>query len=198
MMGFSFDIGKYADDITIITIRYKSLFFMAKWAKGPMRAGLVPMLTFWLSMPLLYADQVTSSIEMHSVLADGVSLPLRAGRKLSLSSSSKRITFNFGPAPENPHPSLRLRCLLEGYEDKWHEGGGFMFLAVRFFNAAGDQIGQTNFPVTGESAGWGGALKTSPLTHRRVILVVPPNTARAYVVISSAGPAANPGGSVGS
>jgi signal transduction histidine kinase len=153
-----------------------------------MPAGLALLLTFWLSMPLLYADQATNSIEIHSVVADGVSLPLRAGRKLSLSSASKKVTFNFGPAPGNPHPSLRLRCLLEGNENEWHEGGGFMFLAVRFFNAAGDQIGQTNFPVTGESAGWGGALKISPLTHRRVIPVVPPNAARAYVVISSAGP----------
>ena len=68
-----------------------------------------------------------------------------------------------------------------------------MFLAVRFFNAAGDQIDQKNFQVTGESAGWDGKLKTAVLTHRRETLVVPTNAARASVVISSAGPPASVG-----
>lgn len=68
-----------------------------------------------------------------------------------------------------------------------------MFLAVRFFNAAGDQIDQKNFQVMGESAGWDGALKTAALTHRRETLAVPTNAARASVVISSAGPPASVG-----
>ncbi len=126
-------------------------------------------------------------------MSNGRSLPWRPGRILNLSSAPQSLTFNFWPSNEDTHPSLRYRCKLEGYENVWHQGDGFMFLAVRFFNTAGDQIDQKNFQVTGESAGWDGKLKTAALTHRRETLVVPPNAARASVVISSAGPPASVG-----
>jgi signal transduction histidine kinase len=63
-----------------------------------------------------------------------------------------------------------------------------MYLAIRFYNDSGDQIGQNTFKVFGDSAGWNGSLKKSPLAHRRETIVVPPQAARVWVVISSAGP----------
>src|SRR5262249_39268334 len=78
--------------------------------------------------------------------------------------------------------------MLEGYETGWHEGGGEMGLTVRFYNVAGDQIGQNVYRVHGESTGWTGSLKNSSLTHRRETLVVPPQAERLLIVISSAGP----------
>jgi len=171
-----------------ITIPLQSFFNLSRWARGPMRAGLALWLFVWLSMSAVHAAQATNVIEIKSVVVNGKSMPLREGRKLNLGSTAKSLTFYFGPAHGDNHPPLRLRCRLEGYESKWHEGDGFMFLAVRFFNAAGDQIDQKNFQVTGESAGWDGTLKSAALAHRRETLVVPPNAARASVVISSAGP----------
>jgi signal transduction histidine kinase len=141
-------------------------------------------------MPAAQATQATNAIEIKSVVVNGKSLPLREGRKLNLGSTAKGLTFYFGPTRGDNHPPLRLRCRLEGYESKWNEGDGFMFLAVRFFNAAGDEINQINFQVMGESAGWDGTLKSAALTHRRETLVVPANAARASVVVSSAGPPA--------
>ncbi len=167
-----------------ITICPQSSFHVSRWA------SLALGLTVWFSMSSACAGQATNGIEIKSVVVNGKDLPLREGRRLNLSSSAKGPTFYFGPAHGNAHPPLRLRCRLEGYENTWHEGDGFMFLAVRFFNAAGDQIDQKNFQISGESAGWDGTLKTAALTHRRETLVVPPNAARASVVISSAGPPA--------
>jgi signal transduction histidine kinase len=63
-----------------------------------------------------------------------------------------------------------------------------MTLTVRFFNTTGDQITQNIFTITGESAGWNGSLKSSPLTHRREAITVPPKASRMWIVISSAGP----------
>jgi signal transduction histidine kinase len=191
--GFYFDMGTRPEDITDITIRSKLSIYFGVWARGSMLAVLALLGFFWLSTPMLSAGQVTNSIEIRAITANGRSVPWRVGKKLNLSSTPKSLTFNFGPAHEDTHPSLRYRCQLEGYENTWHQGDGFMFLAVRFFNAAGDQIDQKNFQVTGESAGWDGKLKTAVLTHRRETLVVPTNAARASVVISSAGPPASVG-----
>ena len=136
---------------------------------------------------------MTNSIEIRSILIDGKSVPWHPGKELKLSSPPHGLSFSFGPARGSAFHSLCYRCQLEGVENTWHAGAGFMYLAVRFFNAAGDQINQTNFDVSGESAGWSGALKTAGLTHRRETLVVPPNAARASVVISSAGPPSSVG-----
>ena len=68
-----------------------------------------------------------------------------------------------------------------------------MFLAIRFCNEAGDKVAQQAFNVIGESAGWNGNPKTSPLTHRRETVTVPTGASRLVVVISSAGPPATVG-----
>lgn len=131
----------------------------------------------------------TDKIVVSSVIVDNKIVPQRANGNVYLNPSPKNITFSFGLT----NSFMRLRCRLEGFEDKWHEGGGFMFLAIRFYNKAGDPIDQKNYQVAGESAGWNGSLKSSQLTHRRETLIVPPNATQAWVVISSAGPPATEG-----
>ncbi|MES1180741.1 MAG: ATP-binding protein, partial [Verrucomicrobiota bacterium] len=96
--------------------------------------------------------------------------------------------FNFGPGANARTPPLRLRYLLDGFENTWHEARAEMGLTVRFYNNSGDQISQNLYPINGESTGWTGSLKSSSLTHRRETLVVPPQATRLLVVISSAGP----------
>jgi signal transduction histidine kinase len=83
---------------------------------------------------------------------------------------------------------MRIRYRLEGYEDRWHDSDCEMKIGVRFYNVSGDQVGEKFFSVTGDSAGWRQSLATSPLTHRRELIVCPPNTDQFWVVISSAGP----------
>jgi len=115
-------------------------------------------------------------------------LPFRGKESVSLGSFPENIVFGFGPGANGGKPPLRLRYTLEGYENIWHENGLAMSMNIRFYNSSGDQIDRTIYPVSGESTGWTGSLKSSSLTHRRETLIVPPQAARLVIVISSAGP----------
>ncbi len=137
----------------------------------------------------LLAAEPTNALEIQSVNVNGKSLPLRHKEAVSLGTFPENIVFGFGPATNAGNtPPLRLRYMLEGFENAWHEGGAEMALTVRFYNNSGDQIGQSIYPVQRREHGWTGSLKTSSLTHRRETLVVPPQAQRLLVVISSAGP----------
>ncbi len=135
----------------------------------------------------------TNLLEIRSVTMDGNSLSLRRGAEVRLGSFPDNIVFEFGMNTNVRQAPIRIRTKLDGYENEWKSGNGEMFVDLRFFNAAGDQVSHTIFPVSGESAGWNGSLKTSPLTHRRETAVVPPQASQVWVFISSAGPPATLG-----
>lgn len=135
----------------------------------------------------------TNQFSIYSVVVDGSALPLHLNRSLSLGSSPQSVVFNFGNGSNGPDAYMRRSCRLEGFENEWHVGGGYMFLGVRFFDDEGNQIDLETFKVSGESPGWNGSLKTSPLTHRRETLTVPPRASSVWIVISSAGPPATVG-----
>ena len=118
-----------------------------------------------------------------------------AGGELSLRPAPKEVSFGFGPVSNSNWAPKRLRYTLEGFETTWHESlGGVMGLTVRYSDDHGDQIGQTIFEATGESAGWRGALTNSTLSHRRETLVAPARAAHVWVTISSGiGPPATVG-----
>lgn len=129
-----------------------------------------------------------SSISIHSVTVNGRSIPFNDRSPANLGPYPINIIFGFGADKGATNPPLRLRYMLDGFEKGWHESGGEMDLAVRFYNHAGDQIGQDLYPVHGESTGWTGSLKNSALTHRRETLIVPSQAERLLISISSAGP----------
>jgi signal transduction histidine kinase len=87
-----------------------------------------------------------------------------------------------------------LRFKLEGNENDWHASEAAMGLTVRFCDEQGDQVGQAIFEARGESPGWNCTLTSSPLTHRRETLLVPPSASRLWVTVSSGcGPPATVG-----
>ncbi len=134
------------------------------------------------------ASQAAGSLEIRSVSVNGNSIPLHSGGEVSLGALPQKLSFEFGPPTNANWTPRRLRYKLEGYDTVWREGGGDMFLMVRFCDEAGEQISQKIFTVSGDSAGWSGSVKNSTFTHRRETLVVPPQASRLFVVISSAGP----------
>jgi signal transduction histidine kinase len=137
--------------------------------------------------PSLAADE-PATLAIQSVTVNGKNIPFANHDLANLGPFPINIVFGFGPAEGSNKTPLRLRYMLEHYENAWHEGGGEMGLTVRFYNAAGDEIGQNLYPVHGESTGWTGSLKNSALTHRRETLLVPPGANKLLAVISSAGP----------
>jgi signal transduction histidine kinase len=134
------------------------------------------------------AANETNSLVIQSVMVNDKAIPFSNHETVNLGALPINIVFRYGPEKSAANPPLRMRYLIQGYEKTWHEAGGEMGLNIRFYNHAGDQIGQNSYPVHGESTGWTGSLKNSALTHRRETLVVPPQVERLLVVISSAGP----------
>jgi len=134
------------------------------------------------------AADATNLLALQSVDVNGKSIPFVGHNPVNLGPFPINLVFGIGPDKSAVNQPLRLRYMLEGYEQSWHEAGGEMGLTVRFYNHLGDQIGQNIYPVHGESTGWTGSLKNSALTHRRETLLVPAQAERLLVVISSAGP----------
>jgi signal transduction histidine kinase len=141
----------------------------------------------------LPVKQSTDVIEIRSVAINGKSISLSGKSKINSGAAPQNISFTFGQATNATRAPTRVRYKLEGYDSAWHEGGGEMFLLLRFYNEAGDAIGQKSFSVYGDSAGWTGDLKTSTFSHRRETVIVPPKAANFWVVMSSAGPPATVG-----
>ncbi len=157
-----------------------------------MKVLSIATLAFYICLPLLAQDLVagrsTNDIQIQSVIVDGSQKQLHHVKSVSLGSFPQSISFGFGQGTNSGQAPSRIHYRLEGYENNWNEGGAWMYFAVRFYNESGDQISQTIYKVAGDSAGWNGSLKNSPLSHRRETLIVPPLASRAWVVISSAGP----------
>jgi signal transduction histidine kinase len=110
------------------------------------------------------------------------------GKELSLGTSPRNIVFHVGPPADLGHKSVRLRTKLEGFDKNWQDGGGTMFVTIRFYNASGDMVAEKPFESHGgDSTGWDGSLKSSTFTHRRETFTVPLDAARLCVVLSSAG-----------
>jgi signal transduction histidine kinase len=132
------------------------------------------------------ATNVTQPLGIQSIKVNDKSLTPRRN-EVNLGPFPENIAFYFSPSSNSIRPA-RIRYKFEGVDNTWRDGSCFMTLTARFFNANGDQVGQNTFSVSGESAGWTGSLKTSPLTHRREAVTVPPQASRLWIVISSAGP----------
>ena len=127
------------------------------------------------------------------VNVDGKEISASSDRGLNLGPLPSNTVFQFHPSPVSELPDLRIRYKLDGYDTNWHDGGCYMFLEARFFNEAGDEVGQQDFKVTGESKGWKGSLADSAPVHRHETVTVPPQATRMLVVISSGGPPATIG-----
>jgi len=132
--------------------------------------------------------QASDVLEIQSVAINGKSISLAGKAKVTSSPSPQNIAFTFGQPTNATRSPIRVRYKLEGYDNTWHEGGGEMFVMVRFYNESGDAIGAKSFSVNGDSAGWSGELKTSTFTHRRETVVVPNKASNFWIVMSSAGP----------
>lgn len=139
------------------------------------------------------ADSGTNVFAIRSINVNRNDVRLTRGGEVSLGAEPEDIYFYFNVATNGSAAPVRIRTKLDGYDKDWQEGAGEMHLAVRFCNDAGDLTGQSLFNVTGTSAGWTGSLKTSALTHRREMVVAPPQASRLVVIISSAGPPATLG-----
>ena len=141
----------------------------------------------WTAGQTIMPGATADPIEFYSITVNGMPALLRRD-EVNIGSFAQNVMFRFGPATNSPKQPVRIRWKLEGVDGGWRDRSTFMTLTARFFNDAGNQVGQSIFPVAGESAGWNGSLKSSAMTHRRESVVVPQHASRMWIVISSAGP----------
>ena len=161
---------------------------------------LLLILTVGVSVSL-FAQQPTlnsssNTLQILSVTVDGKALPLHHGSEVNLGAFPRNVAFEFGFNTNIQQAPFRIQAKLDGFDNTWKVGsggGGYMWLELRFFNEAGDQISHTTFPVDGESPGWTGSFESSPFKHCRETFVVPAHASKVWVVITSAGPPATLG-----
>jgi signal transduction histidine kinase len=171
-----------------------SRFGPRTWRQGFRAFGARIIAVCLLSNLTLIAQPVSNdAVQINSITIPGKQIKPPFNQEVNLGSFPEETVFYFGPSPKSEHTPLRIRCQLEGHEQTWHEGGGEMYLIVRFYNEAGDNIDQVKYTVRGTSPGWTGSLQTSPFTHRRETIDVPTNATRVMMVHSSAGPPATIG-----
>ena len=133
------------------------------------------------------------ALTISSVLVNDRAVPIHPNESVKAGAAPETVAFYFNPVTNSDWMPNRLRYRLAGWDNAWQEGNAQMNLTARFYDKAGDQVSQKTFNVTGDSAGWNGSLKNSPLTHRRETVTVPVRASRLMVVISSAGPPATEG-----
>ncbi|MGC3961000.1 MAG: ATP-binding protein [Verrucomicrobiota bacterium] len=151
---------------------------------------VLSLLFSWESMALAVSNDV---LQISTITVSGNRIDPPFASEVNLGAFPGETIFYFRPVEKPEHQPMRMRCQLDGHEQVWHEGGGEMYFIVRFYNEAGDNIDQIKYTVRGASPGWTGSLQTSPLAHRRETIVVPTNSSRVMVVLSSAGPPATIG-----
>ena len=159
-----------------------------KWIKVPCFAGCL----VCAGLPAL-AQNLPDDVIVNEITVDGKDLPASRNGTLNLGARPADVIFHFG-SPDNLNlPDKRVRYKMEGYDSDWHDGRCYMFLCARFYDETGDEIGQQDFKVEGDSAGWNGSFINSALTHRREVVTVPAHGSRLVIVISSGGPPATIG-----
>ena len=131
--------------------------------------------------------QDTNLPVIQGVEVDNRPLSWQPGKELSLGAFPRNIAFNFGPATNSSQKVMRLRTKLEGFDREWQDGGGEMFVTMRFYNRSGDLVEAKAFEAHGESGGWNGTLESSTLTHRHETFSAPLDASRLWVILSSAG-----------
>jgi signal transduction histidine kinase len=129
-------------------------------------------------------------LKLASVLVDASSaeIPAGADRVLRLGSGLHRLDFDFGFGPEHLDGNVKLRCQLEGIDERWQETERGMSLVCQALDAGNRVISQTRIPFIGRSPGWETTLEDSSFTRRVEPVHIPAETAVLRLSLSSGSP----------
>lgn len=129
-------------------------------------------------------------LKLESVLVDASSavIPPPGDGVLRLGSGLHRLDFDFGFGPENPGGTVKLRCQLEGIDDRWQETERGMSLVCQALDKDNRVLSQGSFPFIGTSSGWQTTLEDSALTRRVEPVRVPAETTALRLSLTSGSP----------
>jgi len=102
------------------------------------------------------------------------------------------LLIDFRANPGGINTVERLCFKLEGHDPEWRESSKapdyVMRLGVVFYDGKGNWLSEKDFGVTGNSPGWTGSPKDSPLLARKETISIPKGAATFAILLSSAGP----------
>lgn len=129
-------------------------------------------------------------LRLASVLVDASSAELPAGPDpvLRLGPGLHRLDFDFGFGGEHLDRGVKLRCQLEGIDERWQETDRGMSLVFHALDRDNRVISQTRFPFIGRSPGWETTLEDSKPTRRVEPVLIPAETSALRLSISSGSP----------
>ncbi len=117
--------------------------------------------------------------------AASASLPKAMGEVMHLPSGLHRLDFDFGFDPDLFTSDVKLRCQLEGIDERWQESQRGMSLVCQALDVDKRVISQSSFPSVGRSPGWQTTMNDSSLRRRTEPLYLPAQTAAIQISLSS-------------
>jgi len=129
-------------------------------------------------------------LKLASVLVDASSASLsgKPGEVLRLGSGLHRLDFDFGFSPEQINADVKLRCQLEGIDERWQETERGMSLVCQALDPENQVISQAVFSAVGRSDGWETTLDDSKMTHRTEPIYLPAEAAALRLSLTSGSP----------
>lgn len=114
--------------------------------------------------------------------------PDRMNDFLELKSGLHRLDFDFGFNPDHANGNVKLRCLLEGVDERWRETELGMTLVFQSLDGNGRVLSQSRFNAVGRSDGWETSLEESVMTRRSEPVFVPAGARKIHISLASGPP----------
>ena len=129
-------------------------------------------------------------LKLASVLVDASTavLPTKDGEALRLGSGLHRLDFDFGFRPDQIDADVKLRCQLEGIDERWQESERGMNLVCQALDGGNKVVSQSAFSAVGRSDGWETTLDDSKMTRRTEPIYVPAGTVALRISVTSGSP----------
>ena len=97
------------------------------------------------------------------------------------------LNLTFGAAKTAAKMPIRIRYRLEGWDERWRDMPGAMWLVLRFLDEGGRAISSASFQRVGESAGWRGEIPRSEFHVTADFAVAPERTKSVQLLLVSGG-----------
>ncbi len=97
------------------------------------------------------------------------------------------LNLTFGAVTTAAKQPIRIRYRLEGWDERWKDMPGAMWLVLRFLDESGRAISSASFQRYGESVGWRGEVARSEFHATADFAVAPERTRSVQLLLVSGG-----------
>ena len=97
------------------------------------------------------------------------------------------LSLTFGAVVTAGEKPIRIRYRLEGWDERWKDMEGMMWLVLRFLDEKGRAISSASFIRQGESVGWRGDVARSEFHVTADFAVAPARTRKVQLMLVSGG-----------